>query len=345
MPRRILFTLPNPTQMEMSQILLIPQHEQFRYLIYQGEFAPTTNMPHIQGYLEITKSQRLTFFKNLIGNRAHIENVRGSSEQNIHYCTKPVQLADNTPCMCQHCTKARMALPNWLKPEVFGSPATDLTGNGFWESIYLMIQGGNENKIDERQVEKEIVEKYPQAIPSLSKIRDYQKSLKLRAIENKNVVHPEINDRKIRAIWLYGPAGSGKSHAVWNLVPREQLYSVGEGINGFDDYMNQAVILWDDFDPKIVRFKTMLRLLDVHPVQLMCRYNNKWAYYNDIFITHINKPQDVYRHYDVDKFAQILRRINVVKVEKTSTDERKFWYKNTVYQNLSDVLQQIPYRT
>lgn len=333
MPRRYLFTLNNPNQMEMGQILYFTNHEQFRFMVYQGEYG-VTGTPHIQGYLEITKNQRIAWFKTNFSARAHFEPANGSSEQNIHYCSKPVNLDVNTPCMCKHCTAARLNPPNWLAVQTFGQPATDITGNGFWESVAFMIAANADDK--------EIIEKYPQAIANLKKIDDYRKFRKIDELENKSIPDPTKFRREIRAIWLYGASGSGKTRSIWDLFPN--IYTAGEDKNGFDDYSNQKSILFDDFDPKKISFKTMLRYLDVYPVQLNCRYNNKWAYYNDIFITHIDSPNKVYAKYDVDKFTQILRRVHIVQVKMISADVREFIYKKNKFQNLSDVLAQIPYR-
>lgn len=360
MPRRYLFTVNNPTQSDIAAILgFINTNDQFRFCIYQGEYAPTTHTPHLQGYVEIEKNQRITWFKSNFSDRANFTTANGTSEQNVHYCSKPVMLDTNTPCMCKHCKPYyEPGYPqNWLPVEKFGQPATDLLGNGMWESVQNMVAAGAEDK--------QITEQLPVMISNLNKLKDYRKVLRVDQRKNPNVKDPEREWRNIRGIWIYGPSSSGKSQAIWELFPN--LFAVGER-SGFDEYSGEAVVLWDDFDPKKISFKSLLRYLDKYPVQLDCRFHNQWARYNDFFFTHINPPGVLYhKKYDTPTLLQLLRRVDVIKIQvqcsacgaeaeyndrvwscKTHSTQhamrRVFWYKKVQYSTLAEILAQIPYR-
>lgn len=354
MARRFLFTLNNPTQQDLATILGFVNNEQFRFLIYQGEIS-ATGTPHLQGYVEIQKNQRISWFQANFSDRAHYETAKGSSEQNIHYCSKPTMLADNTPCACEHCVKAR-SLGRWLEPQQFGKPATDLLGSGMWESVQNMVIAGADNKI--------ITDALPACIPHLKKIDEFRKMRDRTIKANKEIKDPVHEWRPIRGIWIYGPSGSGKSQAIWSEFP--DLYSCAEK-NPFDEYLGQKIVLFDDFSPKKLEFKTLLRYLDKYPVQLTCRYMNTWAMFTDFFITHIQSPLELYHKKSADDLMQLLRRIEIVKIHvncaicnaeaiyadkqfycaihrQQTQFERHFLWKKQMYASFHELLQQIPYR-
>lgn len=60
---------------------------EWTYSIYGNEKAPTTGTPHVQGYIIFKKNQRLSAVKKMIPT-AHWEIAKGSTEQNIAYCSK-----------------------------------------------------------------------------------------------------------------------------------------------------------------------------------------------------------------------------------------------------------------
>lgn len=79
--RRWCFTLNNPE----SDELVFP--DVVRYAIWQRERGEN-GTEHLQGYVELSKPQRLSFFKSFIP-RAHVEVARGSRDQARDYCRKP----------------------------------------------------------------------------------------------------------------------------------------------------------------------------------------------------------------------------------------------------------------
>jgi hypothetical protein len=355
-PRRYLFTLNNPTELELNQMMLfVNTNDQFRFLVFQGEYAET-GTPHLQGYLEIQKNQRMSWFKSNFSERAHFEVANGTSEQNIHYCTKPVVHPNGIPCMCKHCLKNRESLSNWRPAESHGTPASDIVGNGMWESVQIMVSGG--------ATDKEITDMLPTMIGNLSKLRDYRHMLKCEQMANPTCKSPEFQWRPIRAIWITGLSGSGKSQAVRTAFPL--AYPVSEE-HPFDEYANQQVVLWDDFDPRRIKFKTLLRYLDKYPVQLDCRYRAKWACYNDFFFTHTGTLASVYPDLDPKDFVQLSRRINVVQLfvictkcgaqakfyngipkcpfhQKNSHLTREFRWNKQKFYTMQALLDVIPYR-
>jgi len=76
------FTVNNPS---MSYDAL--DHVDCKYMICAQETAPTTGTIHFQGYIVFEKQKTLTGVKNIFLN-AHWEVAKGTTEQNVTYCSK-----------------------------------------------------------------------------------------------------------------------------------------------------------------------------------------------------------------------------------------------------------------
>lgn len=89
--RRWTWTLNQPTAEEkalLSELIESLPTSTVGYLIYGEEIAPTTGTIHLQGYLEMKQSVRMTAVKNLISQRLHLEVSKGTALQNKEYCMK-----------------------------------------------------------------------------------------------------------------------------------------------------------------------------------------------------------------------------------------------------------------
>ncbi|ADD62451.1 replication-association protein [Human associated cyclovirus 2] len=59
-----------------------------KYGIVGEEYAPTTGMPHLQGFCNLNKPTRFSTIKKHLDNSIHIEKANGTDEQNQKYCSK-----------------------------------------------------------------------------------------------------------------------------------------------------------------------------------------------------------------------------------------------------------------
>ena len=85
--KRWCFTINNYTQEDIDLLgTSSSTHECF--IKYGKEVAPSTGTNHLQGYIILPKKQRLTAVKKLVGNKAHIELMRGTVKQNDTYVSK-----------------------------------------------------------------------------------------------------------------------------------------------------------------------------------------------------------------------------------------------------------------
>nr|AIR91926.1 Replicase-associated protein [Melon chlorotic mosaic alphasatellite] len=58
------------------------------YLVFQEEQCSSTGRKHIQGFVTLKRSQRLSFLKKKLGDGVHLEIAKGSASSNRDYCTK-----------------------------------------------------------------------------------------------------------------------------------------------------------------------------------------------------------------------------------------------------------------
>lgn len=94
--RRWCFTLNNPVRDDYpfaSQWVTDNIRGLVRYCVISLEHANQEGKtPHWQGYIELTKPQRLSYFKKLRPfSRAHFESAKGTGKQNRAYITKEVE--------------------------------------------------------------------------------------------------------------------------------------------------------------------------------------------------------------------------------------------------------------
>ena len=76
------FTLNNYTEEEVASI----QALDVRYIIY-GKEVGEAGTPHLQGYVNLSRTQKLSFVAKLIP-RAHWTPCNGTPQQNIECCSK-----------------------------------------------------------------------------------------------------------------------------------------------------------------------------------------------------------------------------------------------------------------
>lgn len=91
---RICFTLNNYTTEEHEQVLGILVSENTVYGIC-GREVGESGTPHLQGFIHSKTRRRLGTWKNLLGNRLHIEQARGTDMDNKEYCSKDGDFAEH----------------------------------------------------------------------------------------------------------------------------------------------------------------------------------------------------------------------------------------------------------
>lgn len=220
---------------------------------------------------------------------AHIDPARGSHQENRDYIRKEGKWADSE--------KAETGLPETF--EEFGElPPEDSKRKKQSEAVLNMLDAGASNA--------EIIRAYPSEINHLPRLDQARQALLEERYSEEN--------RMLDVEYIWGKAGAGKTSYVLGLHGAKNVYRVTNYKHPFDGYRGQPVILFEEFRDSIP-YSEMLSYLDIYPVQLPCRYANKWACYTKVYIVS-NVPlerQYLDIQYDVaDSIEAFRRRIHRV---------------------------------
>ena len=216
---------------------------------------------------------------------AHIENVLGSNEDNYNYIRKIGEKYEN---------KAETNLPDTF--EESGELPPDRKGaNNLSNEILEMIENGCN--------EYEIIQTHPAAIYKINSIKQTKEVLDREKYKNEK--------RDIKVYYIWGKSGVGKTRFVMDKYGYSNVYRVTDYKHPFDDYQGQKVIMFEEFRGQI-DIENMLNYLDIYPLSLPCRYANKIAMYDTVYITTNIPITEQYKHYqkyEFETYNALLRRI------------------------------------
>ena len=91
----------------------------------------------------------------------------------------------------------------------------------------------------------------------------------------------------------------------------ENVFRVTDYLHPFDNYHGQDTIIFEEFRSGF-RISDMLNYLDGYPLELPCRYANKWACYHNVYIVSNIPLSEQYRNQPVESFNAFLRRLKGV---------------------------------
>lgn len=151
----------------------------------------------------------------------------------------------------------------------------------------------------------------------------YEKLILKAFIIKKLKTMPRIKD--MRVYWHTGESGSGKSYYYHTLCDKygdDNVYMLNDLENGgLDYYINDGTppILFIDELKNEVKYKQLLTILENNShAQTHCRYNNCYNFWNEVHISSIFPPEEIYEmlvpenNRKYDSFKQLMRRITEI---------------------------------
>ena len=131
--------------------------------------------------------------------------------------------------------------------------------------------------------------------------------------------------RQVTVYYIYGKSGTGKTRGIYQKhrapdICRITAYRRSTGIN-FDSYHGQSVLVFEEFVSQIP-IEDMLNYLDIYPLMLPARFNDKVACYDTVYITSnisLGEQYSEVQHYKPETWKAFLRRINFL-VEYTDVN-------------------------
>lgn len=223
---------------------------------------------------------------------SHIEKMMGTVAENREYLMKDGKWKGTD--------KEETKLVNTFEefgtvPEERQGQRNDLT------ALYDMIKDGKSNY--------EILEDNPNYMMQLEKVERCREILRYEQF--KNIV------REMHVEYWFGDPGSGKTSGVYKLYGGyDKVYRVTDNRNPWDGYKGQDVILFDDFRACDFDINILLKWLDIYPLELPCRYNNKQACFTHIYFTSNISFDQLYRTVqseDASTWNAFCRRFDLIK--------------------------------
>lgn len=245
------------------------------------EIGDKEKTPHLQGLLFFNQQKTFNTLREYLKNN-HIEKII-SLKDAIEYVKKDGEFIE------------------------FGDlPTNQGKRNDIHEFRDAIIRG---------DTDLELLENYPSQFFRFQNQIDNVRQLILEEHYSK---HMRTN---LKVIYIYGPAGSGKTSSIYKHFSPTEIYRVINYKHPFDSYNGQKVLVFDEFNSQI-QINQFLNYLDIYPLQLPARYRDRWASYEIVFIIS-NYPLDKqYKYIDDELYKALYRRIHY-EFELLNTDESR----------------------
>ena len=205
-----------------------------RFYVMQNEICPDTQREHWQGYIEVFSAMRFSQIKTILGRDAHLSHARGTSAENIAYCTKEESRKPGT------------------EPLQFGTPVAE--GNEEKKKqLDFVIDAINNGATHET-----LIEEFPRLYMLYKdKITDFITAKKSFTLESERPVYVEVR---------WGDHGTGKTSSIFKkngvsslicaqydpplkCFEAKYVYLKRGMKHWFDGYVGQEVLVLDDFYP------------------------------------------------------------------------------------------------
>ncbi len=151
----------------------------------------------------------------------------------------------------------------------------------------------------------------------------------------------KANGRSIQVIWIYGPAGTGKTSLAKGYAEKvgQPYFISGSSRDLFQSYAGEHTLILDELRPRAIPYQDLLRITDPYGEQVMApsRYSDK-ALACDVII--ITSPYDPLKFYwdalcirkgcertasQVDSIDQLVRRLAlIIKIDHEYIEARKY---------------------
>ena len=224
---------------------------------------------------------------------AHIEKAYGSVQENRSYLRKDGRWADTD--------KAETSVPGTF--EEWGEAPPERAEKH--PEMFRLVQN-----IRDGMTTTEIIDDNP---AMAFRVRDIDLLRQTLTAEKY-----AVENRPLEVSYLYGASGAGKTRSIYEAHDPRSIYRVtnyraAKGIS-FDGYHGQEVLVFEEFSGQ-VPIEDMLNYLDIYPLSLPARYNDKTACYTTVYITSNLPLEKQYRGEQWDRpetWRAFLRRIHTV---------------------------------
>jgi len=279
-------TINNPEKYGFTHDVIEVKLKELQSLVYYCLADEKGEVYHTHIYVHFNNAVRFSTIKNVFES-AHIEQAKGTSQQNKEYIEKTGKWENSEKCgtKIDGTFKEYGTLPNERQGH-----RSDM------EELYYLIRSGATNV--------EIYEQEPEYMRHhhlIDKVRQ-----EYRYQENKNKF------RKLDVTYIFGKTGLGKTHMIYENNEIDEIYRVTDYKHPFDNYIGQKIMVFDEYRSQL-KISDMLNYIDKYPLTLPARYNGKQACYEIVYILSNWALREQYRGIQTDDYKTweaFFRRIN-----------------------------------
>lgn len=261
--RKWQITINNPLDHNMSHEEIKKILNTLPSLIYwcmADEKGVKENTPHTHLYICLKNGIRFTTLQKKFPT-AHIENALDTSAHNRDYILKDGKWKD-TPkneTSIEGTFEESGTLPN--------NELTFASNQQFYGTLYQLISDG--------LTDGEILSYNPNYIPHLKQFQLIRNALKEGSCS--------YQCRDLEVHYIYGANRWNKIEEIQNIYGIENVYCISDYENPFDDYSNQEVIVFEEYQNSLP-FLTLNHYLQKYPIKVGNNYNKKTACYTKVYI-------------------------------------------------------------
>lgn len=285
--RKWQLTINNPTEKGFTHERIRAELDSLKSVVYwcMADEIGENGTYHTHIYIQGKGAMRFSTIKKRFDS-AHIEMAKGTALQNREYVAKSGKWEKDK----KHETCVDGTFEEWGEMPVERQGArNDLA------DLHAMVKEGLSDY--------DILEQMPEAMLQLDKIQ----------LTRQVIVQEKYKNlwRDLTCVYIYGDTGTGKTRSVMEKYGYENVFRVTDYFHPFDNYRGQDVIIFEEFRSGF-RIADMLNYLDGYPLELPCRYANKYACYTKVYIISNIPLSEQYRNQPQESFNAFLRRINYV---------------------------------
>ncbi len=298
---QFLLTLNNPadhgyTHEEIKRII----HQKFRHVVFycMADEVSETGTPHTHLYILLENKKRWSAVQNAFSH-GHIEKeIFGTPQQVVAY----------------------------IKKESHKEKKGTQVGGSYeqWGELSEILPSCSKNEIL-MQIEVLIAKGLrPREIMARSILFLQYEDIICKSFFSKRYEQTPPK-RDVKVYWHVGASGSGKSYSYVKLCEQygaDEVFITSDFTNRcsalMDGYQAEKILFIDELKQGCIPYEMLLQMLQGYKVQLHARFSNVLSLYEEVHITSIYTPDEIYgsmverQNQKVDSLSQLMRRINLI---------------------------------
>lgn len=286
--RKVLLTLNRPQEKGITHDTIRESIKTLKSTVYycMADEVGAEGTPHIHLFLAFSSPVRFSSLKKRWPT-AHIEASLGTARQNYEYVRKCGKWENSQ----KKETSVDGTFEEWgVLPDEQQGKRTDL------DFLYQQIKAG----ATDYEILENIGGSQMKNLGYVSKVRETLAREKTRK-----------TFRMLTVTYIFGKTGVGKTRYVMEKYGYDGIFRVTDYKHPFDQYNSETAIVFDEFGDSLP-IRQMLTYLEGYPLELPCRYANKWAAYTDVYIISNNALDEQYKNEQFDNpevWHALLRRL------------------------------------